>query len=420
MYAAAGARFIDLPTYPFQRERFWLRDNVSAATPKPVPAVRAPAPPAAEPEAGTTGDLLTMVRTEAAAALGYASAEDVEADDDFQELGFDSLAAVELRERLVDATGLTLAEEVALEYPTPVALARYLAERLGGDTGGSVPEPVSGPGAGLAGLFVRACADGQIVEANDLTLRMAAFREKYSGVSASPPRATTLTKGTAEPVLVCFPSFAWKYSPYYYAKLAASFEGGQSVIAVDLPGFAGHEPLPSTLDDLIATLADAATRAAAGRRFALLGHSEGGRLASLVAEYLEDQGEHPEAVILLDTIEWVTDIDHNETLKALYRLLVEQVDTRQPTSDGEAWITARAQYLTFEFPTPRPKAPSLLMRATGRLPGWRNEDARSEVRWEHTAVDVAGDHFSMLAEHAPESARTVANWLSDSIGDQKA
>ena len=75
--------------------------------------------------------LLDLVRSHMATVLGLAMPESIGADLAFQEHGFDSLTAVELRNRLKAATGLTLSPTLIFDYPNPSALADYFRTQLG-------------------------------------------------------------------------------------------------------------------------------------------------------------------------------------------------------------------------------------------------------------------------------------------------
>ncbi|MGW7047817.1 type I polyketide synthase [Streptomyces avermitilis] len=84
--------------------------------------------------------LLDVVREQVAATLGHDASRGLDPGKSFQGLGFDSLTAVELRNRLTTITGLALPTALVFDHPTPGALAEFLCSELGGGAADG-PEP---------------------------------------------------------------------------------------------------------------------------------------------------------------------------------------------------------------------------------------------------------------------------------------
>ncbi|MGA9875080.1 MAG: SDR family NAD(P)-dependent oxidoreductase [Solirubrobacteraceae bacterium] len=150
LFDPSRARRVPLPSYAFQRERYWIESSggvprrLSSAGSSPLP----PLLTSASKQTVATADgslasrlariaederekfLLELIRTHAAVVLGHSSIRAIPVQSTFKEIGFDSLAAVQLRDRLSAAAGMTLPATLTFDNPTPLELARYVLERL--------------------------------------------------------------------------------------------------------------------------------------------------------------------------------------------------------------------------------------------------------------------------------------------------
>ncbi|MDX3855887.1 SDR family NAD(P)-dependent oxidoreductase, partial [Streptomyces sp. AK02-01A] len=157
----AARRPVDLPTYAFQRRRYWL-DTAHAPAPLSVSSAAVATEEAesdtdeqmssaallaqrlaGESEAEQERLLLELVRTNVAIVLGHLS-NAVDAEQSFKELGFDSLSAVEFTNRVNAASGLRLSVTLIYDHPSPGALARHIRRELLGSDDPAVRLPAGG------------------------------------------------------------------------------------------------------------------------------------------------------------------------------------------------------------------------------------------------------------------------------------
>ncbi|MFH8447541.1 SDR family NAD(P)-dependent oxidoreductase, partial [Streptomyces sp. NPDC018026] len=130
-----------------------------------------------------TERLLELVREQAADVLGHDGADAIGVRRAFTDMGFDSLGAVELRNRLNSATGLRLSATLTFDYPTPDALAEHLATKVGGpvaDARRSRPAVVTTTDEPLAIVGMACRYPGDIMSPEDLWRTVAAGEDVVS------------------------------------------------------------------------------------------------------------------------------------------------------------------------------------------------------------------------------------------------
>ncbi|WP_428964996.1 SDR family NAD(P)-dependent oxidoreductase [Micromonospora fluostatini] len=374
-----------------------------------------PQPPARRlPATADRAALVALVRAEAAEVLGHDGADDVPADAEFAALGVDSLAAVRLRRRLAEATGLDLPAPVVFDHGTPDALAAHL-HRLRTDAAGAAATPAAE--SALVGMYRRAVGDGRAGEAVTVLGAVATFRPLFTSaaeLNGRHPTPVPLATGAGGPPLICCAGTAVASGPREFTAFAAALAGRRDVAVLPQTGFLPGEPLPARLDALLDAQADAVLAYAAGGPFVLVGHSAGANMAHALALHLEARGSGPVALVLMDiytpAAPGAMGVWREEMLSwATERSVLPVDDTR---------LTAMGAYhrMLLDW-TPRPtRAPVLHLYAGEPMGAWPDDagpDWRSRWAGAHTSTEVPGTHFSMMTEHAAVTAATVHTWLDE-------
>ncbi|KAB2340336.1 type I polyketide synthase [Actinomadura rudentiformis] len=366
--------------------------------------------------------LCDLVRDYSAALLGHAGGEAIDPHRHFLESGFDSLVAVELRNRLNAATGLRLPATVVFDHRTPAELAAHLRSKLGAVTTAD-PQAAPDPAAEtLRDLFREAVHAGKLSEGLDMLRAVAAVRPSFGASTGSASaQAVTLAEAAGRPRLLCLSTPMAMGSPYQHVKLAGHLRGTHEVAGLPVPGFVTGERLPESVEALVTVLAGSVLDAAGDDPFVLLGYSSGGLLAHAVAERLEQSGRGPAGVVLIDTYTVAHTADHDDegefldSMEELATGLLEREASYGPFDTAKLSAMARYIDLMPEIPIGALEAPVLFVRpedpinpeAAAGGDGWRNGWATAE-----TVLTVPGDHFTIVEDRVSTTAEAIEGWLT--------
>ncbi|MFD9544606.1 type I polyketide synthase, partial [Streptomyces sp. NPDC060022] len=363
---------------------------------------------------------LRLVRAHTAAVLAHPDLEAVEPDREFLESGMNSLTAVELRAALQVATGVPLSSTVVFEHTTPAALAAHLLQTLfGPDAGDAAAVAVAGSDAGQRGggilrsLLQEAGRAGRLEKFMEFLMEAASYRPRFEDPDElqTSPQPVYLARGDARLRIVGQCGISAVAGAHEFARFAVPFRGQRDVIALPVPGYRDGEQLPAGPDAALAWQAKALLEAVGDDPFVIVGHSGGGLLAHALAYRLERMGVVPAGVVLVDAYPLDQPV-HEEWMEEFNDGMFGREDLYVPMNDVR--LTAQAWYgLMFAQFRPREiQAPTLVVRASEPIGEWNREgDWRASWSLPHSAVDVPGNHLTIMREHGVTTAAAVGRWM---------
>lgn len=436
---------VELPTYAFQHQKFWLAPAPSVSDPTAAGQIGASDGGAellassgfAARLAGRSADeqlaaAIEVVCEHAAAVLGRDGAAGLDAGQAFADSGFNSLSAVELRNRLTAVTAVTLPATAIFDHPTPTELAQYLITQIDGH--GSSAAAAANPAEridALTDLFLQACDAGRDADGWKMVALASNTRERMS----SPVRnnvsknVALLADGISDVVVICIPTLTVLSDQREYRDIANAMTGRHSVYSLTLPGFDSSDALPQNADMIVETVSNAIIDVVGGScRFVLSGYSSGGVLAYALCSHLSVKHQrNPLGVALIDTYlpsqianpSMNEGFSPNDTGKGLSREVIRVA--RMLNRLTATRLTAAATYAAiFQAWEPgRSMAPVLNIVAKGRIATVENLREERINRWRTAAAEAAysvaevpGDHFGMMSTSSEAIATEIHDWIS--------
>lgn len=436
---------VELPTYAFQHQKFWLAPAPSVSDPTAAGQIGASDGGAellassgfAARLAGRSADeqlaaAIEVVCEHAAAVLGRDGAAGLDAGQAFADSGFNSLSAVELRNRLTAVTAVTLPATAIFDHPTPTELAQYLITQIDGH--GSSAAAAANPAEridALTDLFLQACDAGRDADGWKMVALASNTRERMS----SPVRnnvsknVALLADGISDVVVICIPTLTVLSDQREYRDIANAMTGRHSVYSLTLPGFDSSDALPQNADMIVETVSNAIIDVVGGScRFVLSGYSSGGVLAYALCSHLSVKHQrNPLGVALIDTYlpsqianpSMNEGFSPNDTGKGLSREVIRVA--RMLNRLTATRLTAAATYAAiFQAWEPgRSMAPVLNIVAKARIATVENLREERINRWRTAAAEAAysvaevpGDHFGMMSTSSEAIATEIHDWIS--------